>query len=136
MIEKYIRQLWIDLEVDEDFPEPDHGRFAIPVDEDELLIVKEMAENEFSVFAVVVDMPEGNAEAFVSSAMRANLFGEATGDAVLGMDPEAKHLILSQHLRGIEDYDDFVYHLEDFTNWLEYWRGEVDTIEKQAKPFM
>ena len=136
MIEKYVRQLWVELEIDEDFPEPDHGSFAIPVDEDEIVVVKEINEKEFSVFAIVTGMPEGNAETFFSSAMRANLFGEATGDAVLGLDPEGEHLILSQHLRGIEDYDDFVFHMEDFTNWLEHWRGEVTTIEKQAKPFM
>lgn len=63
--------------------------------------------------------------------MRANLLGQGTGGSRIGLDPEEKFLTLSLGLPYELNYQSFKENLEDFINYLIYWREEIAKIEKE-----
>lgn len=65
--------------------------------------------------------------------MKANLFGQGTLGAALGLEPEQNLLTLSLELPYDMDYRHFKESVEDFTNIVDYWKVEVDTHVKLAK---
>jgi len=68
-------------------------------------------------------------EAFIY-LMKANLLGQGTGNQVLGLDPEEKTLTLSCIIPYDMDYREFKERIEDFVNYLDYWRLEVKNLQK------
>lgn len=63
--------------------------------------------------------------------MCANLLGQGTGGARIGIDEDEKFLTLSLGLPYEMNYKFFQETLEDFVNYLEHWRGELTKFEKQ-----
>jgi hypothetical protein len=65
--------------------------------------------------------------------MKANLFGQGTLGAAIGLDPKQNILTLSLQLPYDMNYSHFKESVEDFTNIVDYWRVEVDTHVKLNK---
>jgi hypothetical protein len=91
---------------------------------------------EPSVSCIIGKLPEGNREDFYLLLMRANFLGQGTNGFVLGMDKEEKYLTLSSkipydvNVKGFKDY------IEEFVNFVDYWRGELTRHVTQARgPF-
>ena len=60
--------------------------------------------------------------------MKANFLGQGTGGAVIGMDPEENLLTLSLLLPYDMNYKMFREALEDFANFLDYWKTELRNL--------
>jgi hypothetical protein len=75
--------------------------------------------------------PEKKREDLFIFLMRANLLGQGTGGSRIGLDPEEKFLTLSLGLPYEMNYQSFRENLEDFVNYLIYWREEIAKIEKE-----
>ena len=63
--------------------------------------------------------------------MRANLLGQGTGGARIGIDQDEKFLTLSLGLPYEMNYQIFRETVEDFVNYLIYWQGEVAKFENE-----
>ncbi len=74
--------------------------------------------------------PEEKKEDLFIFLMRANLLGQGTGGARIGLDAEEKFLTLSLGLPYEMNYQIFKETIEDFVNYLIYWRDEVTKFEK------
>jgi hypothetical protein len=61
--------------------------------------------------------------------MRANYLGQSTGATRIGMSGDEKYLTLSSSMPYELNYRTFRESLEDFINFLLYWREEVEKFK-------
>jgi len=80
--------------------------------------------------AVITLCPLGNREDLFIYLMRANLLGQGTGGARIGLDEKEKNLTLSLGMPYEMNYQAFKEAFEEFVNHLVYWRDVVAKIEK------
>jgi hypothetical protein len=73
-------------------------------------------------------VPSENREALFVKMLLGNLFGQGTRGAVLGLDEEAKKLILRMHGPLPRDYQQLHDTIEDFANVVEMWNNEVAAV--------
>jgi hypothetical protein len=64
--------------------------------------------------------------------MRANLLGQGTGKCRIGLEPQEKLLTLSLGLPYEMKYPTFREKVEDFINYVIYWREEIAQFEKKG----
>ncbi|HSX38087.1 MAG TPA: type III secretion system chaperone [Chlamydiales bacterium] len=74
--------------------------------------------------------PVGKREDLFLYLMRANLLGQGTGGARIGLDENEKNLTLSLGLPYEMEYRAFKEAFEEFANHLVYWRDVVAKFEK------
>lgn len=79
----------------------------------------------FSLFCQVAPLPKGKQEQFYTQMMLANLFGQGTEGAVLGLSEDGKVLILSKEIHYTLECDRLKEELEDFMNAIDFWREEA-----------
>ena len=65
--------------------------------------------------------------------MKANLLGQGTGGATLAMDENENFLTLSLVLPYDMNYKTFKDALEDFANYLDFWKAELIRHQKTAE---
>jgi hypothetical protein len=98
--------------------------YAIPIDEDVLMKIAPLNQG-FSLSCVMGQCPKFNKEVFFSKIMQANLFGQGTHGAVLGLSDDGNMLTLSQEVEYNIEYKDFRDVIEDFFNTVDFWREEA-----------
>lgn len=81
--------------------------------------------------AKITACPEKRREDLFIFLMRANLLGQGTGGSRIGLDSNEKTLTLSLGLPYEMNYQVFRETLEDFINYLIYWREEIARFEKE-----
>lgn len=86
-----------------------------------------------SLHAKIGPCPEIKKEELFIFLMRGNLLGQGTGGARIGLDADEKSLTLSIGLPYELDYKSFRESVEEFVNYLTYWRDELEKFEKQEK---
>lgn len=67
--------------------------------------------------------------------MRANLLGQGAGGARIGLDQDEKFLTLSLGLPYEINYQVFRETVEDFVNYLIYWRDELAKFENEQSVY-
>lgn len=65
--------------------------------------------------------------------MKANFLGQGTGGSTIALDENENFLTLSLILPYDMNYKMFKDTLEDFTNYLDYWREELIRHKKAAE---
>ena len=80
----------------------------------------------------LIPCPLQNRETLFLNLMKANLLGESTGGGVIGLDEEEKFLTLSIILPYELDYQAFRESVEDFVNFVVYWRKEIERVSKSV----
>ena len=84
--------------------------------------------------ANIIACPEKKREELLIFLMRANLLGQGTGGCRIGLTQNEKVLTLSLGLPYEINYSIFREKLEDFVNYLVYWREEITKFEQEMKP--
>ena len=84
-------------------------------------------ENEpgFYLESLIAPCPLEKLEELFSLLMNANFLGQGTGGAAIALDGEGKFLTLSVDLPYDMEYKNFLEILEDFINYREYWKEEI-----------
>lgn len=72
-------------------------------------------------------------EDFFIALMEANLLGRGTGGAAISLDNDEKFLTLSLALPYEMNYRSFKEFLEDYVNYLIYWRDEIEKAKEEAQ---
>ena len=65
---------------------------------------------------------------------KANYLGQGTGGAVIALDPDETVLTLSLLISYEINYKTFRDKLEEFFNYLSYWREELKNIDSKSLP--
>jgi len=87
----------------------------------------------FYFFANIAPCPNEKKEDLFIYLMRANLLGQGTGRSRIGMDKEEKFLTLSYLIDYEVNYIEFKEKLEDFVNYINYWKKEIMLHIEKAK---
>lgn len=132
MLEEHLKRLTEDLELPP-FPEKNKASFyELCLTKDLTLFLKPLPPG-FFLFARVAPVPVQKKEEAFIYFMQGNLLGQGTGDQKLGIDGEESFLTLSRQIQYDMNYTDFKDLIEDFTNYLDYWRFETDKLQKAAE---
>lgn len=123
MLEDFIRQLAQEMEIGDSFPTTASG-YALALDENLTMNVTPLTDS-FLLSATLAPCPTTNKEGFYSHLLHGNLFGQATRDAVLGLNDEGNQLTLSRIVDYNIDYKRFREAIEDFINICDFWREET-----------
>lgn len=95
----------------------------------ELLITFRELDPGCTFFARMGICPLHKREELFIYLMKANLLGQGTGGSVIGLDRDEKfltlHLILPYELK----YKAFKDALEDFVNYLDFWKNELSCYQ-------
>lgn len=89
-----------------------------------IVTVKDL-EPGMSLAAPIALCPLKKREPLFIKLMKANLLGQGTGNGRIGLDPDEKHLTLSLGIPYELSYQAFRDTLEEFVNYLIYWREEI-----------
>ncbi len=81
--------------------------------------------------AQICPCPNKKKEDIFIYLMRANLLGQGTGNARIGLDHEEKFLTLSLGLPYEMNYQIFRDSIEEFVNYLIFWRDSVTKFENE-----
>ena len=131
MIEQYLQQLFAEL-----------GLGASPVfEKDESLKVMiasfpiEIIKLDPGVHlsATVAPLPTKDREDFLLKVTEANFLGQGTGGGVLGLKEDESFLTLSLSLPYEMSYRSFKDTIEEFVNFLEYWKKETEAIDSSGE---
>lgn len=79
----------------------------------------------FSLHAKISSLAIQKREDIYIYLMRANFLGQGTGGARIGMDADENFLTLSHGFSYEQDYQTFKESIEDFVNYVLYWREET-----------
>lgn len=101
---------------------------------DECVYIKDL-DPGVGLSAKVCEAPKKKREELFIYLMRANLLGQGTGGSRIGLDGDEKFLTLSLGLPYELNYAAFRETVEDFVNYVIYWREEVAKFEHEEKVF-
>lgn len=129
MLRDFLQQLCKELSIDT--PKLNEKKvYAFRLSKDVEVALKDLGPG-VGLQGVVCPCPKGKREEIFIYLMRANLLGQGTGGAALGIDQDEKFLTLSLGLPYELNYKTFKESVEDFINYLIYWRDEVAKFEKE-----
>jgi hypothetical protein len=80
--------------------------------------------------ALVSPIPQENREELLLLLMKANLLGQGTGGSTLGLKEDESSLTLSLTLPYEMNYRGFREAVEDFVNYVDYWKTRVAEASK------
>ncbi|MBA3957792.1 MAG: type III secretion system chaperone [Parachlamydiaceae bacterium] len=123
MLNKLIHEFAKDQELGDSLPLDSSGNYMIPLDEGLIITIQALPEG-FTLFCFLGPCPKNNREALFSQALLANLFGQGTHDAVLGISEDGNTLTLSRIIDYHVEYKEFKEIIEDFINVVDFWREE------------
>ena len=104
------------------------GYYILYIPQNQEIWIKEK-ENiiYFKSIITTLDIP-ANREDFFIYLMKANFLGQGTGGSIISIDPDEKFFYLSLCITYDINYKIFRDKLEDFTNYLDYWRSELKRL--------
>jgi Tir chaperone protein (CesT) family len=127
-LNEFMKQLSYEMELEEPLTAEMSGVYTLPLD-DELYIVISTWDEGISLTSDICECPTIKREEFLTELMHANLFGQGTTDAILGLTKNGKHITLSRHIAHDLDYKHFSEILEDFINTVDYWSDEAKAFK-------
>ncbi len=127
MLDNFTKQLRKEMNIGESFATEVSGVYAFPVTEEISVLISELPREGFSLVCTFADCPKEDIEELFTEALRANLLGEGTDRAVLGLDEEGEKLTLTRDVDSPVRYEEFRDILEDFLNSIDFWSKEVSS---------
>lgn len=100
------------------------GTYSLPLEEGLSVNMTEIP-NGYILKSAVAPYPKAKEELFLTQAMLANLFGQGTKGAILGLNLEGTLLTLTLVVDYPTEYKEFRESLEDFLNTMDFWREEA-----------
>ncbi len=125
MLEKFLKDLKTEMELEAPFPKEAPGTWTIPMDEELKVTLTQLDPEGFELRCDVGPLPGENDAELMDRMLVGNLFGQGTEGAVLGVDEEKKRVILVRSVSRNVDYQEFKDILEDFLNAADIWHDEI-----------
>ena len=123
MIKDYIKQICEILNIE--FPKQESDKsYLIKIDDDLIFKIFDL-EDKVYLHSDIDLVPTEKKEEIYSYLMRANLLGQGTGETKIGIDKDEKNLTLSYELSYYSNFNDFKEKVEDFVNYIKYWKEEI-----------
>lgn len=123
MLYEHIVKLQLDLELKEPIGREGQERYNLLLDETTISIID--TPPGFRLTSNLGPMPGEKIEEFLISMLRGNLFGQATNQAVLGLDETGNNVLLQYFHPQSSNYREFHNAVEDFINTVDFWKKEI-----------
>ena len=129
MLSEFMTQLQKEAEMKRPFEMEGTNICHIPLSEEQIITIEEAPEGlHFEV--KITELPEGEkGSAFLKQLLLANLMGQGTHGATLGLTEDGKQMILRRTCQEHLSYRDFIDRLEDFINIIDFWQEEVNNLK-------
>ena len=135
MIGPLLSKLTEELELEEPPKKGKDDMFHLVLNPKVSIFIKEL-DPGIAFWGQIGPCPTVKREELFSLLMKANFLGQGTGGSVIALDENENFLTLSSVLPYDMNYKIFKGALEDFTNYLEYWREELVRHKKAAEEHM
>lgn len=133
MLEQLVLQLSEELEME--LPKKEEGNiFPFPLNPETTVKIQQL-DPGISFWARIGPCPTVKREELFILLMKGNFLGQGTGGATIALDENENFLTLSSTLPYDMNYKTFKDALEDFANYLDYWREELVRHNKNASIF-
>jgi hypothetical protein len=109
------------------------GQYCLPINETLSVWVKELTPGVLLKTAIGPLSLDSEKETLFAYLMKANFIGQGTGGAIIALDPEEKILTLSLIMSYEVNYRIFRDRLEEFINYLEFWKSELQRLDAPPK---
>ena len=123
MLEEHLIKLVEDLALEDSLVKED-TLYTVKL-HPELVITFRELDPGCTFFAKIGACPVNKREEVFIYLMKANLLGQGTGGGVISLDQDEKFLTLCLVLPYDMKYKIFKDALEDFTNYLDFWKKEL-----------
>lgn len=125
MLDQFMEKLSKDMELEQPFKAKIPNVYTIPLEEDLHVTISSNSIDRYELSSIIGACPSIGKEEFFSRILLANLFGQGTYHAILGLDSEATQLTVSHTIDYHIEYKEFKDIIEDFLNCADQWRGEL-----------
>ncbi|CDZ80874.1 Tir chaperone protein (CesT) [Candidatus Rubidus massiliensis] len=115
-------------ELDISFPLRSSDVYEIPIEGGAALLT--LQNPGFILSCELGNAPKRNEENILTQLLHANLFGQMTKEAVLGLSVDGNKIVLSRVIDYDLDYKEFSEIMEDFLNVALFWRKQILTETK------
>lgn len=132
MLDELIHNLLKEIELDISPSKIDPSTYQVDLTPNLSIIIKKMDPGYYFQTAIS-EIPDYEAEMLFISLMEANLFGQGTGGGVLGISPEGKTFMFSKKILQDLNYQEFKEKLEEYVNYVEFWRIEIANYGGEKK---
>ncbi|MBI5346866.1 MAG: type III secretion system chaperone [Chlamydiae bacterium] len=130
-MEKLLKKLSDDLKIEVKHQEKDKSYLININPEARVKLWKK--EKKIFLKSDLILCPMQKREMLFIELMKANLLGKITGECAIGLDQDEKYLTLSMTLPYEINYSLFKERLEDFVNYLIYWKSEIIMMKKKLE---
>lgn len=131
MLESLLKQLCQNLQLAPPPQKDAHNQFTLSLNPVTSLDFQEL-EIGFSCKSIVAKIPDEPLEDLLILLMKANFLGQGTKGAVLAIDEKIQHFVFILHVPEETPYIVFKDKIEDFVNYLNYWKERIHKeIKKQ-----
>lgn len=130
MLRQLIENLCTDLEI---VPPPKEEKQLFFELKPNLRVSLEDLQPGVAFSAPLSPCPPARREELFTFLMRANLLGQGTGGAAIGLSPDETQLTLSAAFPYEISPPSFREKLEQFINYLLYWREEIEKFEQEER---
>lgn len=131
MLQGYLETLCTELAIPGNAKDEEKKTFLFSLRSDVQVVLQDL-EPGVAMQAKICPCPLKKREDLFIYLMRANLLSQGTGNGRIGLDPGEKFLTLSSGLPYEMNYSRFKENLEDFVNYLLYWREEIAKFENET----
>jgi hypothetical protein len=133
MLKDFLLRLYSDLKRADTFSFDEKNKNSIFSPREDVEVFLQEMEKGIYFHAKICACPQKKKEDLFLYLCRANLLGRGTGGSAIGLDREEKFLTLARALTYELNYTEFKESLEDFVNFLLYWREEIEKFQQQAE---
>lgn len=124
MLEKYLRQLITEFKLDPLAPLDENKMFSLKLSGFDIFL-KHLDPGIYLHAKITQLLPQYRKEEALSLLMKANFMGQGTGGGTIGLTEDESFLTLSLSLPYDMNYKEFKESLEDFVNFLDYWKIKI-----------
>lgn len=135
MLEQYLQKLNEELQLDPLPPKDEHSKYHLALNPKTSLSFKEL-DPGFFLTGLIAGCPKEKREDLFILLSRANFLGQGTGGSCISLDNDEKFLTLSLYLPYDMNYKAFKETVEDFVNYIDYWREELIRLEQTSKSIL
>jgi len=132
MLEEYLTHICSDLELPPPAPKDENQQYYLPLSPETKIALKAL-EAGFYLHSPLGPCPTLKREDLFIFLMKANFLGQGTGGGAIGLSEDEKFLTLSLAIPYDMNYKSFRDLIEDFANYIDYWREELIRHQKAAE---
>lgn len=125
MLNALMKELAAEWEMDKPLPQDMPGVYTIPLDEGLNFTIAAYGQGGVVMNCSLAPAPKNHEEALFTQAMLANLFGQGTKGATLGLNESGTVLTLTRVIDYDVNFKEFRDSVEDFINTIDFWRAEA-----------